>query len=319
MRSIHFCAGLGESNGMAVAAGLLAKEQGAALADARDVCRAAIDDADEVWVHSCWLPCVWRACWLALRARKRLVRMLHGNLDPVRFGYHGWKKRLAGPIERYFLRRADVVVATCEAEAEWIRAYLGKRCPPIEVTDIKRFFKLGETGQTLLSQSGSVNIPSSLHLLYLGRRHPLKGLGYLESAIKQLSSDIQMQRDNLGQTYIITLRSPPSIQLKVVSNAFGEEKEKIWNWCDALILPTLSENFGLVIAEALERGKRVITTDGAPAWPPSTSATEDKGDGNDYGGRLVYLKGYRDGLPEDRVRLLKNAIKKLIMGKSGQT
>ena len=302
MRSIHFCAGLGESNGMAVAAGLLAKEQGAALADARDVCRAAIDDADEVWVHSCWLPCVWRACWLALRARKRLVRMLHGNLDPVRFGYHGWKKRLAGPIERYFLRRADVVVATCEAEAEWIRAYLGKRCPPIEVTDIKRFFKLGETGQTLLSQSGSVNIPSSLHLLYLGRQHPLKGLDYLESAVKQLSSDIQIQSDNLGQTYTITLRSRPSIQLKVVSNAYGEDKEKIWDWCDTLILPTLSENFGLVIAEALERGKRVITTDGAPAW----------GDGNDYGGRLRYLAGYRDGSRAQRVALLKNAIDALL-------
>ncbi len=86
--------------------------------------------------------------------------------------------------------------------------------------------------------------------------------------------------------------------MQVVSNAFGDELEKVWNWCDVLILPTLSDNFGLVIAEALERGKRVITTDGAPAWR----------DGNDYGGRLVYLKGYRDGSTEERVRLLKNAI-----------
>lgn len=68
-----------------------------------------------------------------------------------------------------------------------------------------------------------------------------------------------------------------------------------------LILPTLSDNFGLVIAEALERGKRVITTDGAPAW----------GDGNTYGGRLTYLTGYRDGTPEERVQLLKSAIEKL--------
>ena len=64
------------------------------------------------------------------------------------------------------------------------------------------------------------------------------------------------------------------------------------------MLPTLSENFGLVIAEALERGKRVITTDGAPAW----------GDGNTYGGRLVYLRGFRDGTQEVRVQLLKDAI-----------
>ncbi len=31
-----------------------------------------------------------------------------------------------------------------------------------------------------------------------------------------------------------------------------------------------------------------------------------------YGGRLIYLKGYRDGTPEDRVRLLKSAIENLL-------
>ena len=41
-----------------------------------------------------------------------------------------------------------------------------------------------------------------------------------------------------------------------------------------LVLPTLSDNFGLVIAEALERGKRVITTDGAPAWEAGLSRVE---------------------------------------------
>ena len=47
--------------------------------------------------------------------------------------------------------------------------------------------------------------------------------------------------------------------------------ERIWDWCDVLVLPTLSDNFGLLIAEALERGKRVITTDGAPVWEPMGS------------------------------------------------
>jgi len=68
------------------------------------------------------------------------------------------------------------------------------------------------------------------------------------------------------------------------------------------VLPTLSDNFGLVIAEALERGKRVITTDGAPAWGD---------DGNTYGGRLTYLRGYRNGTPAERIQLLKTAIENL--------
>jgi hypothetical protein len=94
-----------------------------------------------------------------------------------------------------------------------------------------------------------------------------------------------------------------------VSNAFGEELEKVWDWCDVLVLPTLSENFGLVVAEALERGKRVITTDGAPVWGEGLSRVEcvDCVEGElrtGFDGRLLYLKGYRDGTDEKRVELL---------------
>ena len=91
------------------------------------------------------------------------------------------------------------------------------------------------------------------------------------------------------------------IDLRIASDVVGAEKEAAWGWCDVLCLPTLSENFGLVVAEALERGKRVITTDGAPAW----------GDGNDYGGRLVYLRGFREGGDATRVKLLAEAIRSI--------
>ena len=190
--------------------------------------------------------------------------------DPVRLRYHGWKKWLVGPIERWCLRRCDRIVAPCEAEKGWIQSYLGKRCPLVEGTDIKRFFSLPKSAKGALPDGRRV------HLLYLGRRHPLKGLEFLEEAVSGIDS----------------------LELRAVSNAFGEELEKVWNWCDVLVLPTLSDNFGLVVAEALERGKRVITTDGAPAW----------GDENTYGNRLIYLRGYRDAIPATRVAMLKDAI-----------
>ena len=91
---------------------------------------------------------------------------------------------------------------------------------------------------------------------------------------------------------------------RVESNVFGEEKERVWDWCDVLVLPTLSENFGLVVAEALEHGKRVVVTDGAPVWDPDNNG--------DYNGRLIYLRGYRDGSPEDRVDILRKALKRLL-------
>ena len=95
-----------------------------------------------------------------------------------------------------------------------------------------------------------------------------------------------------------------------------EAKNAAYNWCDVLVLPTLSENFGLVVAEALERGKRVITTDGAPAWGVNLSRVERVEYGemlSGYDGRLIYLKGYRDGTSETRVRLLRNAIERLVV------
>ena len=108
---------------------------------------------------------------------------------------------------------------------------------------------------------------SQLNLLYLGRRHPLKGVEYLERAVKELNHGIHETHGN--------------VELKIVSTAFAEELERVWEWCDVLVLPTLSENFGLVVAEALERGKRVITTDGAPVW----------GEGLDVRGQELGVRG----------------------------
>jgi glycosyltransferase involved in cell wall biosynthesis len=302
-RIVHIVPVKDEANGVWRLANMLASEDGGHV---QTGC-AEIKDFDEVWVHGMWLPREWRACWWALRMGKRLVRMTHGSLSPVYLTHQGkWKKWLVGPIERLLLRRADVVVATCKAEAEWIRAY-EPRVKKIEVVDIKRFFDLEPRNAPNENhdevEDGRVERVEhveggALKLLYLGRRHPLKGLEFLETAVKELGGE---GRDG-------------NFELTIVSNAFGEEKEKVWDWCDVLVLPTLSENFGLVVAEALERGKRVITTDGAPAWGGDSlelrvSSLESGGEiWTGYGGRLMYLVGYRDGTDERRVELLKSAI-----------
>ena len=80
-----------------------------------------------------------------------------------------------------------------------------------------------------------------LHVLYLGRRHPLKGLDLLEKAIEGLD-----------------------VELKIADTATGYDKERLFAWCDVLVLPTRSENFGLVVAEALVRARPVVVTRAAP-------------------------------------------------------
>ena len=263
-------------------------------------------DVDVVYVHGAWLPVLWRAAKRARKIGARLLVRPAGSYDPVRLAFHGWKKRLVAFFEHRMLRRADVVVATCEAEKEWIRAY-EPRVKKIEIVDLKRSFDLSHAERIERADG-------KLHLLYLGRRHPLKGLEFLEEAVKSLEFGVQSSESNAWSGNSQPTAHNAQLELKVVSNAFGEEKEKVWKWCDVLVLPTLSENFGRVIAEALERGKRVITTDGAPAWggdcsESRVSSFELGGEiWTGYGGRLMYLKGYRDGTREKRVQLLKTAI-----------
>ena len=325
---------------------------------------------DVVYIHGAWLPVLWKVAKRAKSVGAKLIIRPAGSYDPVRLAYHSWKKRLVAYFERKMLRRADVLLATCRAEAGWIGDYVGKDCPKVEITDLKRFFDLGARSQALgvgedFSRkerkdrkedegNGSKQETGNkkLNLLYLGRRHPLKGVEFLEAAVAELGGDSRSResKSNIGignsfeeknlSVNCSTLNfDSKQIELRIVSNAFGEEKERVWDWCDVLVLPTLSENFALVVAEALERGKRVITTDGAPAWGENGSleavdfsrkerkGRKKKGEDSSelekreeleseiwsgYGGRLLYLKGYRDGTREKRVALLKKAIVRVV-------
>lgn len=232
---------------------------------------SAVAAADEVWVHSMWQPCVWRACRAALHAGCPLVRMPHGCLDPVRTRYHAWRKLLVSPVERLLFARTARVAVTCEEERGWCEAWGVKG--PFELVDLRRLYAFAEPAPR--RQAGP------LHVLYLGRRHPLKGVGYLEAAVTELKS------------------RGTEIELRVESSVYGEEKESAWRWCDVLCLPTLSENFGRVVAEALEYGKTVVTTDGAPVWRDLPS---DRG---------VWLAGFRGGSAAERVKLLTDALGRL--------
>jgi len=280
---LHICWGLEPTNGAANIARMIMSEQvrcGKALLKSWLAVRE-IRAADEVWCHCGWYYGIWWAVAWAKVFKKRICWVPECCYDPMRLAYHGWKKRLVGPVERWALRQCDEIVATCAAEAEWVRAY-EPRVKKVVVTDIKRFFGISEKVKV---KSEEVRTDQPLKVLYLGREHPLKGTEYLKRAVGELGG---------------------CFDLKMASTARDEELEALWRWADVFVLPTLSDNFGLVIAEALEHGVPVVTTDGAPAWePPEEKA---RGEGEQWWNRLVYLRGYRDGTDEERVRLLKGAL-----------
>ena len=293
MGAIHIIPGLSDPTcGIAVAA--------------KQLIARRVGEDGEVWVHSMWSPMVIKASIKALLTGKRLVRMPHGCTDPTKLKFHWHKKRWVAPIERWLFRRADRIIATCDEELAWIKAF-EPRVKKIEIASL--LSTLPTTPNSQLSTHNSLspsNSNSKLQLLYVGRLHKLKGVNYLLDAIAKLPNPQSVELRIIGKDEDegkSLKKQADRLNLNITFEGVVSEdaKNAAYEWCDALVLPTLSENFGLVVAEALERGKRVITTDGAPAW----------GGGGDYGERLIYLKGYRDGTDEERVELLKKAIERI--------
>ena len=320
---LHIVPGLDDPTcGIAVAAKMVARRQskdGDAVecVGYRDWTKAQIGETDEVWVHSMWTPGVMMAAWTAFRMGKKLVRMPHGCMDPVKVSHRWWKKMWVTPFEKWLFARATQIVATCPDEVDWVRKFV----PGVMRIEL---MSLGD-GATDKPLEKTHN---PLRLLFVGRLHPLKGVEYLVRVLHELNHEIHEKgsgvvlkivgKDEGEGEKLRQLVKEFDLDVEFCGVVSEEEKERAWEWCDVLVLPTLSENFGLVVAEALERGKRVITTDGAPIWNPGDSGRnlgdrgQELGVSIGYDRRLLYLRGYREGTNEKRVQLLKAAIEKFI-------
>jgi glycosyltransferase involved in cell wall biosynthesis len=111
----------------------------------------------------------------------------------------------------------------------------------------------------------------NLRLLYLGRLHPIKGIENLFKAIKLLDDD------NITLTICGNGDENYSMRLQELAHELalercvsfkghveGVNKLEAFRHADVCILPSFSENFGMVVAESLAHGIPVIASQGTP-------------------------------------------------------
>ena len=250
--------------------------------------------ADIVHSHALWMVPGIYARQAALRSGKRLVISPRGMLDPWALSRGRMKKKLAALLyENRNLRTARLLHATSAAEADSIRHY-GLR-QPIAVLPNGVDLPAGPAPPRAILERRFPELTGARWLLFLGRLDPKKGLDVLLEIWRGLAPRHPDWRlvvagpdlEGFGARMVRRVRADSGLRERVTFTGMleGEEKRAALEQSELFVLPTLGENFGIAVAEALAHGTPVVTTTAAPwrelvgrecGWwvepPPATGA-----------------------------------------------
>lgn len=219
-----------------------------------------------IHTHGVWHPASHWAARAARVWRVPLIIQPRGMLEPWALEQKALKKRLALALfQRRDLESARAFVATSEMECDGLRRF-GLRQPVAVIPNGVDFEGTGA------AESGVGQAPGPGRIaLFLSRVHPKKGVLELVRAWGQVAPSGWRLRiagpDEAGhweEVSRLVRRLGLEQSIAYLGPVEGENKAALYREADLFVLPTFSENFGLVVAEALSHGVPVITTRGAP-------------------------------------------------------
>jgi glycosyltransferase involved in cell wall biosynthesis len=216
--------------------------------------------------HGLWEFPIHQMAKIARTRGLPYIVSIRGMLEPWSLTQGKSKKKIAMFLfQDNDLKNAACLHATGQMELKNIRDLGYKNA----IADIPNGVKTEQFPMKDFSRNTEIR-----KILFLSRIHPKKGIEDLIKAWEELELEVKKNwiieiAGNGDSNYInklndIIKKKELQNQIFIIGSKFGQDKIEIYHSADLFVLPTYSENFGIVVAEALCCGLPVITTKGTP-------------------------------------------------------
>lgn len=225
---------------------------------------------DILHFHGIWMPYNFLVSKFGRKHKIPYVINPRGDTEEARINYNRikkLKKKIAWKLYgKSIVENAACIIATSEQERDSIRK-LGCKVP---IAVIPNGIDIDAFPKKIVHNHGKKKV-----LLFLSRINPIKGIEYLIDAWFRLPDEfrtdweLHIAGNSDPKEYLRSLEERvnlnyPKDSVKFVGSITGEDKIQAYQNANLFILPTLNENFGNVVAEAMMCECPVITTKNAP-------------------------------------------------------